>query len=421
MGCGKWWTGPKLQLLEIICQSNTQHTGDRLPPGKPDFSQQQHNTSLVARQQTDVAQSDRSSGAADVSNAAASAVNGSGPALGSVLITKPAAAAVAAAAASQQAGVTPAQVPLLAEAGAAQTDRIAGLNTAGISSPEVAAMSARINQARKPLKSLSAVLPQVAMQQRLQQTRSSMDSVSHTQVSPADLPVTFAVSTLSQPGPLFIRSFPDTSLDSSTTLPQAITSSRHGRALPATGVMCDVDEALLWKSTTWGQGTAQRFGPEALSSLSSALGTLGVQLTVLTLSYVDLGDAGMHILCKGISRCSPLQKLTLSFCNVGASGAALLAEAITPTEPPPGKPVWQPKLTFLDLQGNALGGEGMSKLCAGLAGCTTLAEVNFMAVGITEQHQESVRLFANVASCHPALQIINLDGNLIGEGLSVIN
>jgi len=27
MGCGKWWTGPKLQLLEITCQGNTQHTG----------------------------------------------------------------------------------------------------------------------------------------------------------------------------------------------------------------------------------------------------------------------------------------------------------------------------------------------------------------------------------------------------------
>jgi len=62
----------------------------------------------------------------------------------------------------------------------------------------------------------------------------------------------------------------------------------------------------------------------------------------------------------------------------------------------------------------------MSKLCGGLAGCITLAEVNLMAVGITEQHQESVRLFANVASCHPALQIINLDGNLIGEELSVV-
>ena len=162
-------------------------------------------------------------------------------------------------------------------------------------------MPVRTSQARKPLKTLSAVSPQVAMQQRLQQTRRIMESVSHTEVPPAALPVNFAVSTLLQPGPLFIRSFPDTSLDSSTTLPQAITSSKHGRGRTAT-VTCDFDEAGLWKSTTWGQGTAQRFGSEALSSLSSALGTIGVQLTVLTLSYVDLGDAGMHVLCKGIGR-----------------------------------------------------------------------------------------------------------------------
>ena len=193
-------------------------------------------------------------------------------------------------------------MPLLAEAGASQTDRSAGLNTAGVSSPGVAAMPVRTSQARKPLKTPSALSPQAAMQQRLQQTRSGMESVSHTQVPPADLPVTFAVSTLSQPGPLFIRSFPDTSLDSSTTLPQAITSSKHGRGRTSVSVTCDGDEAGLWKSATWGQGTAQRFGPEAVSSLSAALGTTGVQLTVLTLSYVDLGDAGMHILCKGLSR-----------------------------------------------------------------------------------------------------------------------
>jgi len=290
---------PKLRTLPCA--------GDRLPPGKPDFNQRQHSTSLVARQQTDVAQSSKSPGPADVSNAAAPAVPGSGPALlGSLPTAESAVAAAAGAgaalAASQQTGVTPAQVPLLAEAGASQTDRSAELGTVGLFSPGVAAMPVRISQARKPHNTLSAVSPQVAMQQRLQQTRSSMESVSHTQVPPADLPVTFAVSMLSQPGPLFIRSFPNTSLDSSTTLPRAITSGRHGRMLTATTVSRDADEAGLWKSTTWGQGTAQRFGPEALSSLSSALGTIGVQLTVLTLSYVDLGDTGMHILCKGISR-----------------------------------------------------------------------------------------------------------------------
>lgn len=67
------------------------------------------------------------------------------------------------------------------------------------------------------------------------------------------------------------------------------------------------------------------------------------------------------------------------------------------------------------MQGNALGGEGLSSLCPGIAACITLAEVNLKAVGVTDQHQEAVRQFANVASCHPSLQIINLDCNLIGE------
>ncbi len=124
--------------------------GDSLPPGKPDFSQRQQSTSLVAQQQTGIAQSSKSSGPADVSNAA----------LGSLPIAETAAAAGAGPtprAASQQTGVTPAQVPLLAEAGASQTDRSAGLNTAGVSSPGVAAMPVRTSQARKPLKPLSAV------------------------------------------------------------------------------------------------------------------------------------------------------------------------------------------------------------------------------------------------------------------------
>lgn len=49
-------------------------------------------------------------------------------------------------------------------------------------------------------------------------------------------------------------------------------------------------------------------------------------------------------------RCSSLQKLALPFCGIGLQGAASLAAAITPTQPPPGKPVVQPKLTALDLQ-----------------------------------------------------------------------
>jgi len=61
-------------------------------------------------------------------------------------------------------------------------------------------------------------------------------------------------------------------------------------------------EAQLWKSTTWGQGTACIFGQEALSSLATVLGMTGVQLTVLSLSHVDLGDTRMQLLCQGIAR-----------------------------------------------------------------------------------------------------------------------
>lgn len=63
-------------------------------------------------------------------------------------------------------------------------------------------------------------------------------------------------------------------------------------------------EAQLWRSATWGQGTACTFSQEALGGLARVLGMSGVQLTVLSLSHVDLGEAGMHLLCQGISRCS---------------------------------------------------------------------------------------------------------------------
>lgn len=153
--------------------------------------------------------------------------------------------------------------------------------------------------ARKPLKALPAVAPRVTLQQRLQQTRSSMEALQPVLVEPAELPVTFAVSTLNQPGPLFIKSFPETSLDCSTTLPQAGVGNRPAKVPTSTA---DLGETDLWKSTMWGHGTAQTFGAEFLGSFSSALGTAGITLTVLTLNYIDLGDAGMQMLSKGIGR-----------------------------------------------------------------------------------------------------------------------
>ena len=67
------------------------------------------------------------------------------------------------------------------------------------------------------------------------------------------------------------------------------------------------------------------------------------------------------------------------------------------------------------LQGNPLGGQGLADLCQGIASCVSLIQVNLRAVGLCHQDTDALRTFANVMSCHRALQDVNLDGNLIGE------
>ena len=72
----------------------------------------------------------------------------------------------------------------------------------------------------------------------------------------------------------------------------------------------------------------------------------------------------------------------------------------------------------MPVQGNALGGEGLARLCPGLAACISLEDLNLRAIGVAEEHEAAVRQFANTASCHPALHIINFDGNLIGTAVA---
>lgn len=94
----------------------------------------------------------------------------------------------------------------------------------------VPAAAATLQKASKPAPPLS---PQLAMRQRLQHCRTEVQSSKQQQVQPNELPVTYAVSSMTQPGALFMNSFLETSLDSSTTLPQANSLHKHGQASTA--------------------------------------------------------------------------------------------------------------------------------------------------------------------------------------------
>ena len=188
-----------------------------------------------------------------------------------------------------------------------------------------------------------------ALQQHLQQYRSSMQAENALHLKTGSLPLPYAACCLSQPGSQFLPGFQATVLDDSTTLP-GLTNSKVTDAAVTAASQLHTD---MWQHTTWnqphalvatsgasvhpsgspagprgslqvqhegrldvvgpvfgshssqggergGQDGSHCFSLEAIHSLGVALGTPGLQLSVLTLSFIDLGDAAVKNLCKGL-------------------------------------------------------------------------------------------------------------------------
>ena len=188
-----------------------------------------------------------------------------------------------------------------------------------------------------------------ALQQHLQQYRTSMQAENALHLKTGSLPLPYAACCLSQPGSQFLPGFQATVLDDSTTLP-GLTNSKVTDAAVTAASQLHTD---MWQHTTWNQthgqvansgataqpsgspagppgsmqvqheGRLDMVGPvfgshssqggerggqdgshcfslEAVHSLGVALGTPGLLLSVLTLSFIDLGDAAVKSLCKGL-------------------------------------------------------------------------------------------------------------------------
>jgi Ran GTPase-activating protein (RanGAP) involved in mRNA processing and transport len=121
----------------------------------------------------------------------------------------------------------------------------------------------------------------------------------------------------------------------------------------------------------------------------------------------SLGSEGIENLCRGLCTNSTLKKLSVKFCGIDQNGGDPLAEMLLFSKL---------SLTILELGGNQLGGEGLLRICHGLAQNSSLTNLGLSDNQIWGPRDEkSLSTFAFCVSKHPRLKEINLLYNLIEE------
>lgn len=150
-------------------------------------------------------------------------------------------------------------------------------------------------------------------------------------------------------------------------------------------------------------------GARGAGSIGAAL-AVGGNLSLLTLKLdynTALGGLGVRALCRGLRTNSTLQQLHLSYCGIHPDGGAPLGELLSFTKL---------GLQRLALQGNKLGGEGLSAIAKGLARSASLVQIELAdnAIDATEEDTAALAEFAAAAVACPTLANIDLLYNRIG-------
>uniref|UniRef100_A0A674BE27 NACHT domain-containing protein n=1 Tax=Salmo trutta TaxID=8032 RepID=A0A674BE27_SALTR len=152
---------------------------------------------------------------------------------------------------------------------------------------------------------------------------------------------------------------------------------------------------------------------ESCETLASALQTPNSPLRELDLSYNDLGDRGVKLLCVGLT--SPLcniQTLVLASCKLTYESCETLASALqTPNSP----------LRELDLSYNDLGDRGVKLLCVGLT--SPLCNIQTLVLGQCGLTEGCCSYLASVLSS-PNSQLKQLelrDNDLQDSGVTLLS
>lgn len=131
-------------------------------------------------------------------------------------------------------------------------------------------------------------------------------------------------------------------------------------------------------------------------------------LVTLILDFnIKLGSDGIKNLSRGLCTNSTLKKLSVKYCGIDQRGGDPLAEILL-----------FPKvgLISLELGGNQLSGEGLLRICRGLAQNSSLTYFGLSDNQILGSRDEkTLSAFASCIFKHPRLKEVNLLYNLLEE------
>jgi|Dee2metaT_26_FD_contig_31_3059445_length_1361_multi_8_in_0_out_0_1 hypothetical protein len=156
-------------------------------------------------------------------------------------------------------------------------------------------------------------------------------------------------------------------------------------------------------------------GPSGCLALGKSL-AIGWNRSLLNLKLdynTRIGSDGVAALCRGLRTNLTLRQLHLPYCKIDERGAAALADMLSADKrnPNDGSPAG---LTFLNLQGNRLGDQGLQNLSRGLALNKALVKLNLAdnMIGTNPDDLAAVKEFADALMVTgPVLEDVSLNYN----------
>eukprot|EP00873_Tetraselmis_striata_P015127 jgi/Tetstr1/435391/TSEL_002648.t1 len=164
-----------------------------------------------------------------------------------------------------------------------------------------------------------------------------------------------------------------------------------------------------------GAPLACRWSESAVERLGNTLGTKGLRLRILVLDHNLLSGRVLELLCRGIARCHSLKQISLAHCGIDEASAPSLVQILRTAPEAFDKDASALRLQHVNLQGNPLGGGGLTTVSEGICLNSTLTAINLADIGVSDDNLPGLESFRNALLMHPVMFKVDFSMNHIGN------